>query len=92
MFFPVHCEHAKLHLVANLHPGAGLIGFPTSPLMIVGLEYRFDKFGTGIAESKAFVYGCFGFLNSSADGAFSSYCPRYITAISSEICFTTLKS
>lgn len=78
-----HTSFAYSHLGANLHPGFGFIGDVISPFIII-LSFFLPMLGIGIADNSALVYGCFGLSNSSAEGAFYTTFPKYITAISSE--------
>ena len=49
--------------VLNLHPAGGSMGEGTSPSSSIRLRKRsFFGFGCGTAESRACVYGWYGFL------------------------------
>ncbi len=64
--------------VWNRHPGGGAAGLGTSPFRMIRSRFRAGS-GIGIAERRAWVYGCSGRLNSSSVGARSTTLPRYIT-------------
>ena len=48
--------------------------------------------GTGMAEKRAFVYGCSGLRKISSVSPYSTRLPRYITPTESEMCSTTDRS
>ena len=71
--------------------GGGAIGLGTSP----GNSMRWRSMpgsGTGIADNKAWVYGCRGAANSERLSVISTICPRYITAMRLAMCLTTARS
>src|SRR5690606_10434895 len=84
---------AYLHRPWNLHPGGGFMGLGTSPgKIILSLLDSTSGSGTGIADIRAFVYGCRAFLYSSSLDANSTITPRYMTATLFEICLTMERS
>ncbi len=56
------------------------MGLGTSPGNVILLFFASGS-GIGMAESKAWVYGCNGCSNSSSVSAISTNFPRYMTAI-----------
>ena len=79
--------------VWNTHPAGGRSGEGTSPVRMMRSRVRSSSGSViGIAESSALVYGCSGFSYSSSESASSMMCPRYITAMRSEMCRTTARS
>ncbi len=88
-----HLSVAFQQRVRKTQPLGGLIGLGRSPSRRIRLRVRSALgSGCGAADSKAFVYGCFGLLNISEVLPISTIFPRYITATRSEMCLTTDKS
>src|SRR6266566_1645973 len=56
-----HSSIASGQRVRKRHPDGGLRAVGTSPFKMIRSRLAFGS-GTGIAESKAWVYGCRGFL------------------------------
>ena len=74
-------------------PGGGAAGDGMSPSSTMRSRSRCRTgFGTGIAESSASVYGCFGRAYTSSAGPCSTIRPRYITAMRSLTWRTTARS
>src|SRR5439155_484455 len=76
---------------AKRHCGGGSIGLGMSPLRMIRSR-RSARSSIGIAESSALVYGCLGLSKSSSARASSTSLPRYMTAIRSARCRTTVRS
>ena len=70
----------------NRQLGFGLIGDVSSPYMMI-LFCLLWILGIGIAESIAIVSGCSVLMIISSGEAFLATCTRYITIISSDMCF-----
>ena len=88
-----HISWAFQHLVLNRQPDGGLIGFGTSPVnRIRSLAPTASGSASGTADSKAFVYGCFGFEYRESRSAISTIFPKYITATRWAKCLTTARS
>ena len=85
-----HSSIAIGHRVRNRQPDGGLMGVGTSPFKTIRSRFCCGS-GTGIAESKACVYGCSGFSYSSTESAISTILPKYITATRFEMCSTTAR-
>ena len=69
------------------------MGLGTSPAKMMRSRSRSTTgSGTGMADSRARVYGCRGEVKSSSVLRTSTSRPRYITAIRSETCLTTPRS
>ena len=62
--------------VWNRRPEGGLIGLGTSPFRIIRSRFTVGS-AMRFAESKAWVYGCFGLLYSCSLSASSTILPRY---------------
>ena len=72
-------------------PEGMLIADGTSPLSSIVFRFRSGS-GTGIAESKAWVYGCKGFEKISLFSPSSIIFPRYMMAILSDMYLATARS
>ena len=72
----------------NRQPVGRRIGLGGSPTTAAASEVR-PGTSRGTARSRPCVYGCRGFVNSSAVGAVSTIRPRYITATRSQTWRTT---
>src|SRR5262245_27140124 len=83
---------ARGQRVRNRPPDGGLSGEGTSPPTPGSSSGLVSGSGTGIAESKAAVYGCLGDRNRSSGEPISHSLPRYITATRSLTFFTTARS
>ena len=89
-FCAVHSLQQPWHRVWKQQPFGGLMGLGTSPSSMSCIAGMSGS-GIGIAPSSAFVYGCSGLSNSYFFGAISTMLPRYITAMRSQMCLTTLR-
>ncbi|MNT86756.1 hypothetical protein D3C72_2270810 [compost metagenome] len=75
----------------NLQPEGGLAGLGISPFSTIRSRFSLGM-GTGTADRRALVYGCWGRRNSSSREAVSTMEPRYITPMREQRCSTTLRS
>ncbi|CFJ45648.1 Uncharacterised protein [Mycobacterium tuberculosis] len=67
------------------------MGLGTSPFKII-LSFFISGSSDGIADIRAWVYGCNGFWNNCFLPACSTIFPRYMTPMRSLTCLTTLRS
>ena len=91
--FHPRCPRAMGQRVWNRQPEGGLIGDGISPDSSTRRRPRCSfGSGSGIAESSALVYGCFGLVYVSGLLAISTILPRYMTITRSLMCRTTERS